>query len=56
MEFCGIFAGTKKFLVDGLLPDSGIVVVFPIRSSPLATGCPVLPCTGTAPEALGVVE
>ena len=41
-------------MVDGLLSDIGIVVVLPIRSSPLATGRPVLTCTGTAPVALGV--
>ena len=56
MEFCGIFTGKKEFMVDGLLSDIGIVIVLPIRSSPLATGCPVLTCTGIAPEALGVVE
>ena len=43
-------------MVGGLLLDIGIVVVLPIRSSPLATSCPVLTCTGTAPVALRVVE
>ena len=43
-------------MVDGLLSDIGIVVVLPIRSSPLATSVPVLHCTGTAPVALGVAE
>ena len=43
-------------MVDGLLSDIGIVVVLSIRSSNLATGVEVLPCTGTAPVALGVVE
>ena len=33
-------------MVDGLLADIGIGVVFPIRSSPLATGRSVLTCTG----------
>ena len=42
-------------MVDGLLADIGIVVVPSLRSSPLATSCPVLTCTGTAPVALGVV-
>ena len=46
----------RRFMVDGLLSDIGIVLVLPIRPSPLATGVPVLPCTGTAPVALGVVE
>ena len=43
-------------MVDGLLANIGIGVVLPIRSSPLATGRPVLTCTGTAPAALGVAE
>ena len=50
------FSLTEKIMVDGLRSDIGIVVVLPIRSLPLATGCPVLTCTGTAPVALGVVE
>ena len=56
MEFYGISDGKKEFMVDGLLSDIGIEVVLPIRSSPLATGVSVLPCTGTAPVALGVVD
>ena len=32
-------------MVDGLLAAIGIGVVLPIRSSPLATGVPVLSCT-----------
>ena len=43
-------------MVDGLLSDIGIVVVLPIRSSPLATGRHALTCTGPAPVALGVIE
>ena len=43
-------------MIDGLLSDIGIAAVLPIRSSPLATGVPVLPCTGITPVALGVVE
>ena len=43
-------------MVDGLLSDIGIVGVLPIRSSPPGPGVRVLPCTGTAPVALGVVE
>ena len=39
-------------MVDGLPADIGIGVVLPIRSSPLATGPPVLPCTGIPPVAL----
>ena len=46
----------KEFMVDGLLSDIGIVVVLPILCSPLATGRPVLTCTGIAPVALGLVE
>ena len=38
-------------MVDCLLSDIGIVVVLPIRSSPLATGVLVLTCTGTGPVA-----
>ena len=41
---------------DGLLADMGIGFVLPIRSSPLATGHPVLTCTGIEPVALGFVE
>ena len=48
IEFCGVSAGKKEFMVDHLLADIGIGVVLPILSSPLATGVPVLPCTGTA--------
>ena len=40
-------------MVHSLLSDIGIVVVLPIRSSPLATSCPVPTCTGTAPVTLG---
>ena len=43
-------------MVDGLLSDIGIAVVLPIRSSPPATSVPALPCTGTEPVELGVVE
>ena len=43
-------------MVDGVLSDIGIVVVLPILCSPLATGRPVLTCTGIAPVALGLVE
>ena len=46
----------KELMVDGLLSNIGSVVVVPIRSSPLATGLPVLTCTGIAPVALGFVE
>ena len=42
----------KEFMVDGLPADIGIGVVLPIRSPPLATSLPVLPCTGIAPVAL----
>ena len=37
-------------MVDGLPADIGIGVVLPMRSPSLATGLPVLPCTGIAPE------
>ena len=43
-------------MVDGLPADIGIGTVLPIRSSPLATGLPVLLCTGIPPVALGFVE
>ena len=43
-------------MVDGLLADIGIGFVLPIRSSPLATGRPVLTRTGIGPVALGFVE
>ena len=43
-------------MVVGLHSDIGFAVVLPIRSSPLATGRPVLTCTGIAPVALGVVD
>ena len=33
MEFCGISAGRKEFMVDGLPADIGIGIVLPIRSS-----------------------
>ena len=56
LEFCGISTGERELVVDGLLSDISIAVVLPIRSSSLATCIPVLPCTGTAPVALGVVE
>ena len=56
MEFCGASAGRKEFTVDGLLADIGTGVVLEIRSSPLATGRPVLTCTGIEPVALGFVE
>ena len=46
----------REFLVDGLLAVIGTGVVLPIRSSPIATGRPVLTCTGIAPVALGFVE
>ena len=51
-----ISSGKKEFMVDGLLAVIGIGVVLLIRSSPLATGLPVLTCTGIAPVALGFVE
>ena len=35
-------------MVDGLLANVGIRIVFPIRSSSLATGAPVLMSTGTS--------
>ena len=43
-------------MVDGLLAVIGIGVALTIRSSPLATGRPVLTCTGIEPVALGFVE
>ena len=49
----GTSAGKKEFMVDGFLAKLSIGIVLPIRSSPLATGLPVLPCTGIAPVALG---
>ena len=39
-------------MVDCLLADMGIGVVLPIRSVPLATGRPVLTCTGIEPVAV----
>ena len=56
MEFCGISAGKNEFMVDGLPADISIGVVLPIRSPPLATGRPVITCTGIAPVEHGVVE
>ena len=50
------FPVQKEFVVDGLPSDIGIVVVLPIRSSPLATSVPVLTCIGIAPVALGFEE
>ena len=41
-------------MVHGLLATVGIGIVFPIRSSSLATGAPVLMSTGTSPAAVGV--
>ena len=55
-EFWEISAGKKELIVDGLLSDIGIVVVLPLRSSNLATGLPVLLCTGIPPVALWLVE
>ena len=52
MEFCGISAGKKEFMVDGLPAVIGIGVAPPSRSSPLATGLPAVTCTGIAPVAL----
>ena len=43
-------------MVDGLLANVGIGIVLPVRSSSLATGAPVLMCTGTSPVALGVAN
>ena len=43
-------------MVDGLLANVGIGVVFPIRSSSLETGAPVLVSTRTSPVALGVAN
>ena len=43
-------------MVDGLPANIGIGIVLPIRSSSVATGVPVLPCTGTAPVAVGAAE
>ena len=37
---------------DGLPAIIGIGVALPIRSQPLATNLPVLPCTGIAPVSL----
>ena len=42
----------KEFVVDGLLAQIGIGNVFPVCSSPFATGLPVLLCTGIPPVAL----
>ena len=50
------FPLVRKTTVDGLPADIGIGVVFPIRSSLLATGLPVLTCAGIAPVALGFVS
>ena len=52
IEFCGISAGGKGFIVDGLPADVGIGIVLPIRSSHLATGLPALLCIGIPPVAL----
>ena len=41
-------------MVDNQLANVGIGIVFPIRSSSLATGVPVLVSTGTSPVAVGV--
>ena len=53
MELCEISAGGKEFVVDGLPAFIGIGIVLPIRSSPFATGLPVLLCTGSPPVATG---
>ena len=42
-------------MVDSLAANMGIGIVLPFCSSPLATGVPVLTCTGIAPVALGFV-
>ena len=45
--FCwSTIAGEKEFTVDGLFAKFGIGIVFPLRSSPLATKVPVFLCTG----------
>ena len=57
IEFCEISAGEKEFMVDdGLLAVIGIVVVLPIRSSPLAACRPVPTSNGVEPVALVFVE
>ena len=43
-------------MVGGLLANVGIGIVFPIRSSSLATGLPVLTNAGASPAALGVAN
>ena len=60
-------ADGKKQLIHGwqrprglkvvdLLANIGIGMVFPIRSSSLATSVPILTCTGNAPVALGAAK
>ena len=46
----------KDLMVDGQHANVGIRIVFPIRSSSLATGVPVLVSTGTSPVAVGVAS
>ena len=56
IECCGILTGKKEFMVDGLPVNIGIAIVLAIISSSLSTSVPALPCTGTAPVAVGVME
>ena len=56
IELCGISTGLQDLMVDGQLANVGIGIVFPIRSSSLARGAPVLVSTGTSPVALGVAN
>ena len=43
-------------MVDGQHANVVIRIVFPIRSSSLATGVPVFVSTGTSPVALGIAN
>ena len=56
IEFRGISADRKEFMVDCFLADIGIGVVRPLCSSPLATSRFVLICIGVELVALGFVE
>ena len=51
-----LLSNHKDFMVDGLLANVGIGIVFPIHSSSLATSAPVLMSTETSPVALGVAN
>ena len=46
----------RELMVGGLLANVGIGIVFPLRSSSLATSAPVLMSTGTSPVEFDVAN